>query len=126
MHNAIPLSLAVLVSVGIIVIGCFYLASPQRVLGSFGLKPPAPDADTLPWLRLKGIRDVAAGLAVLTLMLTTDSRTVGIVLLVFAIIPFGDMSNILVSGGRKATAFSVHGVTCAAMLVTGLLLIHVI
>ena len=60
----------------------------------------------------------------LTLMLTTDSRTVGIVLLVFAIIPFGDMSNILASGGRKATAFSIHGVTCAVMLAAGLLLIH--
>ena len=124
MHSAVPLTLAVLIAVGIMVIGCFYLASPQRVLGSFGLKPPASDADTLAWLRLKGIRDVVAGLAVLTLMLTTDSRTVGIVLLVFAIIPFGDMSNILASGGRKATAFSVHGVTCAVMLAVGLLLIH--
>ena len=126
MHSAIPLSLAILVSVGIIVIGCFYLASPDRILGSFGLKPPASDADTRAWLRPKGIRDVASGLAVLTLMLTTDNRTVGIVLLVLAIIPFGDMSNILLSGGRKATAFSVHGVTCAVMLVVGLLLIHAI
>ena len=126
MHHAFPLSLAVLVSIGIFVIGCFYIASPQRILGGFGLKPPAPDADTHAWLRLKGIRDVASGLAVLTLMLTTDSRTVGIVLLVFAIIPFGDMSNILVSGGRKATAFFVHGVTCAVMLFAGLLLIHAI
>ena len=124
MHSAVPFTLAVLIAVGIMVIGCFYLASPQRVLGSFGLKPPASDADTLAWLRLKGIRDVVAGLAVLTLLLTTDSRTVGIVLLVFAIIPFGDMSNILASGGRKATAFSVHGVTCAVMLAVGLLLIH--
>jgi uncharacterized membrane protein YphA (DoxX/SURF4 family) len=124
MHSAVPFTLAVLIAVGIMVIGCFYLASPQRVLGSFGLKPPASDADTLAWLRLKGIRDVVAGLAVLTLMLTTDSRTVGIVLLVFAIIPFGNMSNILASGGRKATAFSVHGVTCAVMLAVGLLLIH--
>jgi len=126
MHNAIPLSLAALVSVGIMVIGCFYLVSPQRILGGFGLKPPAPDADTRAWLRLKGIRDVASGLAVLTMMLTTDSRTVGIVLLVFAIIPFGDMSNILMSGGHKTTAFSVHGVTCTVMLVVGLLLIHAI
>jgi Domain of unknown function (DUF4267) len=126
MHHVIPLSLAVLVSVGITVIGCFYVASPQRILGGFGLKPPASDADTLAWLRLKGIRDIASGLAVLALMLTTDSRTVSIVLLVFAIIPFGDMSNILASGGRKATAFSVHGVTCAVMLFAGLLLIHVI
>src|SRR5215469_912660 len=126
MHNAIPLTLAALIAAGIIVIGCFYLASPQRVLGSFGLKPPAPDADTRAWLRLKGIRDVASGLVVLTTMLTTDSRTVGIVLLALAVIPFGDMSNILGSGGRKATAFSVHGVTCAVMVVAGLLLIHAI
>jgi uncharacterized membrane protein len=124
MHNPIPLILAALIAVGIIVIGCFYLLSPERISGTFGLKPPASDADTRAWLRLKGIRDVVAGLAVLTLMLTTDSRTVGIVLLVFAIIPFGDMSNILASGGRKATAFSVHGVTCAVMLAVGLLLIH--
>ena len=108
------------------VVGCFYVASPERILGGFGLKPPASDADTRAWLRLKGIRDVASGLAMLTLMLTTDHRTVGIVLLVFAIIPFGDMSNILVSGGRKVTAFSVHGVTCAVMVVAGLLLIHVL
>ena len=126
MYNIIPLGLTVLIAVGIIVIGSFYLVSPARVLGSFGLKPPASDADTRAWLRVKGIRDVAAGLAVLTLMLTTDSRTVGIVLLVLAIIPFGDMSNILVSGGRKVTAFSVHGVTCAMMLFAGLLLMHAI
>ena len=126
MHNTIPLILAALVAVGIIVIGCFYLASPERVSGSFGLKPPAPDADTRAWLRLKGIRDIASGLVVLATMLATDSRTVGIVLLVLAIIPFGDMSNILGSGGRKATAFSLHGVTCAVMVVAGLLLIHAI
>jgi Domain of unknown function (DUF4267) len=126
MHNAIPLILAVLVAVAIIVIGCFYLASPERISGTFGLKPPASDADTRAWLRPKGIRDVAAGLLVLTMMLTADKRMVGIALLVFAIIPFGDMSIILGSGGSRSTAFSVHGVTCAVMIVAGLLLIHAI
>jgi len=126
MHNAIPLSLAALMAVAIIVIGCFYLISPERMTGSFGLKPPAPDADTRAWLRLKGIRDVVSGLVVLTMMLTTDTRTVGIALLVEAIVPLGDMSNVLGSGGSKSTAFSVHGVTCAVMLVVGLFLIHVI
>lgn len=125
MHNVIPLSVAVLISVGIIVIGYFYVVSPQRISAGFGLKAPASHSDTSAWLRLKGIRDIASGLAVLTLMLTTGSRTVGIVILVFSIIPLGDMSNILVSGGRKTTALSVHGVTCAVMLFAGLLLIHV-
>jgi len=126
MHNAIPLVLAALIAVGIIVIGCFYLGSPERMTGSFGLKPPAPDADTRAWLRLKGIRDVATGLILLAMMLTADWRLVGIVLLVEAVIPLGDMSIILGSGGSKSKAFSIHGVTCAVMLVAGLLLIHAI
>ena len=126
MHNAIPLALAALIAVGIIVIGGFYFASPQRILGTFGLKPPASDADTRAWLRPKGIRDIAAGLIVLTLMLTADTRLVGIAVLVYAIIPLGDMSIVLGSGGSKSTAFSVHGVTCAVMLAVGLLLIHAI
>ena len=124
MHNAIPLILATLIAVGVIVIGSFYLVSPERVLGSFGLKPPASDADTRAWLRLKGIRDVASGLVVLTLMLIADKRSVGVVLLVYAIIPFGDMAIVLGSGGSRSRAFSIHGVTCAVMLVAGLLLIH--
>jgi hypothetical protein len=126
MHSTFPLVLAVLIFVGIIVIGGLYLVSPERILGGFGLRPPAPDPDTRAWLRLKGIRDIASGLSVLTLMLTTDSRTVGIVLLVLAIVPFGDMSNVLGSGGRKVTAFCVHGVTCGVMLLAGLLLIHAV
>ena len=126
MHNTLLLILAALPAVGIIVIGCFYLASPERISGSFGLKPPASDADTRAWLRLKGIRDVASGLVVLGMMLAADTRLEGIVLFVEAIIPFGDMSIILGSGGSKSRAFSIHGVTCAVMLVTGLLLLHAV
>jgi hypothetical protein len=126
MHTAIPLSVAALVAVGIIVIGCFYLVSPQRISGTFGLKPPASDADTRAWLRPKGIRDVVAGLLLLTMMLTVDWRLVGMVLLVEAVIPLGDMFIVLASGGSKSKAFSIHGATCAAMLVAGLLLIHAI
>jgi len=126
MHYAIPLVLAALIAVGIIVIGCFYLVSPERISGTFGLKPPASDADTRAWLRPKGIRDVVAGLVVLTMMLAASRQLVGIALLVEAIIPFGDMSIILASGGSKSRALSIHGVTCAAMLAVGLWLIHAI
>jgi hypothetical protein len=126
MYNAIPLFVAALIAVGVIAIGCFYLVSPERISGSFGLNPPASDAYTRAWLRLKGIRDVASGLLVLTMMLTADRRSVGIALIVFAIIPLGDMSIVLGSGGSKSRAFSIHGVTCAVMLVVGLLLIHAI
>src|ERR1700740_2156815 len=124
MLDAMPLSLAALIAVGIIVIGCFYLVSPERISGTFGLKPPASDADTRAWLRLKGIRDLVAGLVVLTMMLIADRHSLGIAVLVLAIIPLGDMSIILGSGGSKSRAFSIHGVTGAVMLVIGPLLIH--
>jgi hypothetical protein len=39
---------------------------------------------------------------------------------------FGDMSIVLGSSGSKSRAFSIHGVTCAVMLVVGLLLINAI
>ena len=126
MYNAIPLSLAALIAVGVIFLGCSYLGSPARISGSFGLKPPAPDADTRAWLRLKGIRDIGCGLVVLILMLTADRRSLGIALLALAIIPLGDMSIVLGSGGSRSRAFSIHGVTCAVMLVAGLWLIHAI
>ena len=126
MLNAMPLSLTALIAVGVIIIGSFYVVSPERISGSFGLKPPASDADTRAWLRLKGIRDAVSGLVVLTMMLTADRQSVGIALLAEAIIPLGDMSIILGSGGSKSRAFSIHGVTCAVMLVVGPLLIHAI
>ena len=65
-----------------------------------------------------------SALAVLTLMATTNNRTVGILFLVLALIPLGDMSNVLLSGGRKSTAFLVHGLTCLVMVFASLLLIH--
>jgi hypothetical protein len=107
MYDAIPLILAALIAVAIIVIGCFYLASPERVLGSFGLKPPASDVDTRAWLRPKGIRDVASGLVVLTMMLTADRRLVGTALLVFRHHPFWRHVNC--SGvGRVEVASVLH------------------
>ncbi len=126
MQNAILLSVAALIAAGVIIIGSFYLIFPQRISGSFGLKSPAPDPDTRAWLRLKGIRDLASGLVVLTLMLTAPSRWVGIALLAFAIIPFGDMAIILASDGSRPKALSIHGLTCAVMLLVGLLLLRVL
>jgi len=126
MRSTFPLALAALIAAGVLFNGSFYLISPRQAFKSFGLNPPALDAHTLAWLRLKGIRDVASGLVVLTVMLAADRRMLGMVMLAYAIIPFGDMSIVLGSGGSKGSAFSIHALTCAVMLVVGLLLIHAI
>jgi uncharacterized membrane protein len=124
MTHPILLTLTALMTVAILAIGSVYLLAPERMTGSFGLKPPASDPDTGAWLRLKGVRDIASGLVALTVMLTAGTRSLGIVLLVLAITPLGDMSVILASGGSKTKAFLIHGGTCAAMLVVGLCLVH--
>ena len=53
MHNTVPLIIAALTAIGIIVIGCFYIASQERVTGSFGLKPPAAMLIPAPGCALK-------------------------------------------------------------------------
>ena len=126
MHTVLPLSLIGVIAAAVIFMGSNYLVSPDRVTGSFGLKLPAADADTRAWLRLKGVRDVGAGFAVLALMVFADRRALGIAVLALAIIPFGDMAVVLGSGGSKASAFWIHGLTCAVMLFVGLLLIHTV
>jgi hypothetical protein len=125
MRITIPLSMAALLAVGIIIIGSLYIVSPEKMTGSFGLKLPASDSDTRAWLRLKGIRDIVSGLVVLTLIVTTNPRTVGIAFLVESLTAFGDMSNVLGSGGSKRAAFSIHGATFAVMVITGLFLVDI-
>jgi hypothetical protein len=52
-HNAIPLSLAALLAVAIIVIGCVYVISPERMTGSFVLSRLHPMLTLVPGYALK-------------------------------------------------------------------------
>jgi hypothetical protein len=113
----VALGLAVLLAVGIIIIGALYLTRPRLAAGGFGLPLPEAGPNITWWLRLKGVRDVASGLTVLALMLSTGPRAVGIVLLAEAIIPFGDMLTILAAKGSTKTALGIHGLTTVLMVV---------
>ena len=124
MLSSIALTVTVLISAAIFVIGSFYLVSPERVTPSFGLKLPSPDPNTRAWLRLKGIRDLASGLVVVSLLLFAGKHVAGIALLAFSVIAFGDMTIVLSSGGSRSAAFSIHGLTCAVMIAAGLVLLH--
>ena len=53
MHITIPLAITGLLAVGISIIGSFYILSPERIMGGFGLKLPSPDPETRAWLRLE-------------------------------------------------------------------------
>ena len=71
---------------------------------SFGLPLPAEGAATGWWLRPKGVRDVVAGVLVLAVFAAGGHHALGLVLLIKALIPIGDMTTVLAAKGRTATA----------------------
>ena len=71
-------------------------------------------------MRLKGSRDVVSGLVLLALMVWGGSSLLGIILLIEAIIPTGDMALILAARGSTKTALGVHGLTAALMILAAI------
>jgi hypothetical protein len=122
MHWLAP-GMAWLLAVAIIAIGTQYVVSPWTATRSFGLPLPETGVNTAWWLRLKGVRDIAAGLTVLALMAWDGPRGAGILLLVDAVIPVGDMLLILAANGSTKSAFGIHGLTAALMVLTAIALI---
>lgn len=117
------LGVALLAALAIIGIGVGYITRPMLMAPSFGLALPEAGPNTAWWLRLKGTRDIVAGVLVLTFMATDGHQALGLVLLIAALIPVGDMSMVLAAKGKTATALGVHGVTAAVMIVAACLLL---
>ena len=119
----LALGMTLLVALAIIAIGTQYVVSPTTATRSFGLPLPEGGANIAWWLRLKGVRDIVAGLAVLAFMVFGAPREVGIILLVEAIIPIGDMLLILAAKGSTKSAFGIHGLTAVIMVLAAMPLI---
>jgi Domain of unknown function (DUF4267) len=119
----LALGLAVLVALAIIAIGTQYVARPRTATRSFGLPLPEEGANVAWWLRLKGVRDIVAGLGVLAFLVWGGPRGVGLILLVDAIIPVGDMLVVLAGKGSVRLAFGMHGLTAVVMILTAITLI---
>ena len=118
----LALGIALLVALGIIAIGTQYVASPRTATRSFGLPPPEEGASVAWWLRLKGVRDIVAGLGVLAFMAWGGPRGLGLILLVDAIIPVGDMLVVLAGKGSVRLAFGMHGLTAVVMILAAITL----
>ena len=116
----VALGMALLVALAIIAIGIGYVASPTTVTPSFGLPLPESGTNIAWWLRLKGVRDIAAGSGLLAFMAWGTPHGVGIILLVEAIIPVGDMLVILAAKGSTKSAFGMHGLTAVLMVLAAI------
>ena len=116
----IPFAMALLLALAIVAIGTQYIAAPTTATRSFGLPLPEGGANTAWWLRLKGVRDIASGLTVLAFMAWGAPRGLGLILLVFAIVPVGDMLVILAAKGSARSAFGMHGLTAVLMVLAAI------
>jgi hypothetical protein len=114
--HPLALGMAALVALAIIGIGALYVSRPRAATQSFGLPLPEDGPNIAWWLRLKGVRDMAWGLAVLAMMVWGGAHMVGILLLVAALIPIGDLLVILAAKGSARSAFGIHGVTALLMI----------
>ena len=121
--HLLAIGAALLLAIAIIGIGAQYVASPRTATRSFGLPLPEQGINIAWWLRLKGVRDIVSGLSVLALMAWSGPRAVGIILLVEAIIPVGDMLLILAAKGSTRSAFGIHGCTSLLMILVAIPLI---
>src|SRR5262249_5672147 len=123
MMHWFALGMALLLALAIIAIGVLYLASPLTATRSFGLPLPEYGANLAWWLRLKGVRDIVSGVAVLAFMIWGAPSAVGLILLVEAFIPVGDMLLILAAKGSTKRAIGMHGLTAVIMVLAAVTLI---
>ncbi|MEV6338373.1 DUF4267 domain-containing protein [Nocardia vinacea] len=121
--SRIATALSLIGAVFILYIGISYLVTPETIATGFGL-PEWPKGDAVAFMNLKGVRDTVSGLIILVLLATGQRYALGIVTLVIALIPIGDMLTVLSWGGSTAAAFGIHGLTAALVAVTGVLLIR--
>ena len=117
-------AIAGIAGLGIFVVRVLYLVVPRTIAVSFGL-PAIPHEDATPWLRLKGIRDLATGIVAGILILAAAPELLGWAVIAFAIIPLGDAITILRAKGARWAALGVHGATAVVMLLGGVLLLSV-
>jgi len=109
------------VGVAIIFLGARFLLAPQAAAAGYGVPveprlAQAPAASPYPWLYVKGVRDIASGVFLFILLANRAPHLLGAFMAAASLIPIGDATIVLRSGGSRAAAFGIHGATAAVML----------
>ena len=102
------------VPVAIIAIGINFILNPVGASTAYGI--PIHDPAAFPFMWIKGIRDIFAGLAVLTFLLRGDRRSTATIFAVSIFIPFCDGLVILQHRGFAPPIY-IHWGTALYMVV---------
>jgi len=108
-------------ALGLVFIGLLALLSPAVASIMFGIPASAPD--TLSWVRLAGVRDIALGLLLLAVIALKQGRTTGILVLLATIVPITDVITVFLHNGLSSQAL-LHTVAILFMLFLGSLLLR--
>lgn len=109
------------IALGIIFIGIAFIIDPSSNAAGYGI--PIVNAGDLPYGRVKGIRDIFSGLAVLLPLFFKMRKAVALVFTASIIIPATDCLIILATNGPLDTYhLLLHGLTALYMAVTSFLL----
>lgn len=113
-----------LIAAAILFLGARFWLAPSTASAGFGIaaSPPLSTGFTA-WLSVKGTRDIVACLFVILLITNGSPHLLGEFMLLASLIAFGDMVSVLRSGGSRALAFGMHGLTGLVIVATGACLI---
>lgn len=109
------------VALGIIFVGIAFLINPAVNAAGYGI--PITHAADLPFGRVKGIRDIFSGLALLLPLFLRQRKAAAWVFTASIIIPATDCLIILeTNGSSDVPHLLLHGLTAVYMVITSFLL----
>lgn len=109
------------IAVGIIFIGVRFIINPA--VGAIGYGIPIINNDDLPFGRIKGIRDIFSGVALLPLLLLRMRRATAWVFTSAITVPAADFLIVLSTNGPSDIShLMIHGLTAVYMAITSFLL----
>ncbi len=109
------------IALGIIFVGAGFIVSPSSNAAGFGI--PLTNSGDLPYGRIKGIRDIFSGIALLLLLFFKMRKAAALVFTAAIIIPATDCLIILATNGPSDIQhLLIHGLTALYMIVTSFLL----
>jgi hypothetical protein len=121
MTKKISIAMAFLTGLGLIFLGTRFLISPETAEAGYGIH--FNEQGDYSFHYIKGIRDLFAGLAFCILVLSKQTKALGITLLVGAIIPTVDMLIVLSRPYNGIAPAISHILAIIICLVFGLILL---
>ena len=107
------------VPVAIIAIGINFILNPVGASAGFGI--PIHDPAALPFMWIKGIRDICSGLVILPFLWRRDVRTTATLFAISIVVPFGDGLVILRHLGFAPPLYIHWGTALYMMIVAAFL-----